>query len=155
MKIKRWPFVLALGFVALVGLAVYGLTSTARGFLSTIELKAPASAVVDYQYQGSLTGDQDLVLLRLPPAQIPAFLRQLQRKPEFRIGPYRSTLASSNVVHDPWVARFFKAVPRGAQGGSFRVDHDKGDKNEWPTLCDFAVDRAMGRVWIYGWSVYN
>ena len=64
-------------------------------------------------------------------------------------------MSGTRVVHTPYVAKFFAGVPKSAQGGTFRVVHDKGEKSEWATECSLAIDKSTGRVWFYGWEIYN
>ena len=138
-----------------IALFAWAIIPTARGFLSTIEIDVPASAITSYASYPSLTSNEDLVALKLSPAQLAALLAQLETKRDYLLGPNGSapTKATPNGLAPS--AKFFASVPKTAQGGSFRVDHGKGEKNEWPTFCEFALDRPTGRVWIYGWSVYN
>ena len=64
-------------------------------------------------------------------------------------------VVSSRIVHAPYVAKFFVAVPKSAMGGNFRVIHGKDEKSQWATLCSFAIDKSAGRVWFYGNEIYN
>ena len=155
MKIKRLVLVLMAGFLAGIAWFVYGLVPTARGFFSTIQVEVPLSAVTSYQSSVSLTGDENLVALKLTPAQLAALMAQFQTKDKFIIGAYNFTANSPHAGRSDWVAHFFQRIPRAAQSGRFRVVHDRGEADEWRTLCDFAVDKRTGRVWIYGWNAYN
>ena len=127
----------------------------ASGYLADLGVSIPESSVTAFE-KGPflLTGDEYMIAFQLPPAQIPALIKQIQTRERHEIGSYPRDV-SSRVIHASYVAKFFAAVPKNATGATFDVIHDKGEKNEWVTECSFAIDKSTGRVWFYGWEVYN
>ena len=127
----------------------------ASGYLASVGIVVPESSITAFE-KGPfmLTGDEYLIAFRLPPAQIPALIKQIQTRERHEIGSYPRDF-SSRVIRASYVAKFFAAVPKNATGATFDVIHDRGEKNEWTTDCSLAIDKSTGRVWFYGWETYN
>ncbi len=135
-------------------LIVWAFTGRSGNYFSSINVKVPDSAIVTHQNDSSLTGDEDVTLLRMSPPQLAALLSQFKTKQDFVWAPRTTTPMPPTLPLSAMKKRFFSGVSRGAQSGSFRFDH-KETSPPWPTLCWFSVDQTTGRVWFYGWSVYN
>lgn len=121
--------------------------ATTRNPLDFIDVDAQDIEVVEHKSSGTLTDNHDSMILQTTPKQITAILAQFKKHSDSTspVGQAASVNGSG----------LFATVPASAQYGSFMVEKNKGDKNPWFILCDFAADKKTGRLWLEAWSVYN
>ena len=146
--------VLLCGVVAFLAFLLWPHREPGSSYLASLGISIPTSSVVTYK-EGPfmLKGCECMVAFQLPLTQIPALIKQMRTKEDYEIGTYPQVVLQS-VSYTSYVAKFFAAVPKNATGATFRVMHDRGEKNEWATYCSFAIDKSTGRVWFFGQEVY-
>ncbi len=149
MKVTPFKVLLAISVLAFVGLAVRGCTPEINPYLLDLGITVQNAAVISHQNYPSLTGDEDLLMLQLPPSQIPSLMAQFKKERDYDSAPFATSIGGLAPKK-----QFFARVPKKALMATFRVDHTES-KPSWPTFCSFAVDKSTGKVWFYGWSVYN
>ncbi|BCM90248.1 hypothetical protein IAD21_02099 [Abditibacteriota bacterium] len=140
MKITPFKVLFSVGALVFVGLAVRGCTPTANPYLLDLGIAVPNSAVLSHQNYPSLMGDEDLLVLQVPPSQVPSLMAQFKKKRDYDSAPFATSINGLAPTK-----QFFARVPRQSLVGTFRVDH-KESSPAWPTFCSFAIDPSTGKV---------
>ena len=141
---------LGLGGVGVL-LAFFGARGCAamRNPLDFVGVNAAGATVIAQKSYGSLTDNEDFIELEATPVRFASIVKQFQNRAK--------TGANYGGIrfNSPEVKAFFAAAPASARVGSFVVEENKGEKDQWFILCDFAADKKTGRIYLYAWSVYN
>ena len=87
MKKRPFKILFSLGALLFVGFVIRGCSPGTDGSLAGLGLNVPTSAVVSHDNYPSLTGDEDLFIIQLPPSQIPSLMSQLKTKRDFGLAP--------------------------------------------------------------------
>lgn len=151
MNFKRW---VKIGVVGALGVGLGARSCASRGnYFASIGVQVPNSAIVSHQSFPSLTGNEDIIALKMSPAQITATLKQFRTKSNYGLsapGKIELPLTGNGSADASW-KKFLSGVPPRIQNGYFEIHRGPEDN----TLCWFYLDKPTGRVWFYGWDVYN